>query len=232
MRILALETTERIGSVAAMGDDKLLCELKLSSTMRSAQSLAPGVRELWSQVGWKPRDVDLVAVSVGPGSFTGARIGVTMAKTLAYCLGADILGIDTLDVIASGAVASVAPEHVGVLSVAVDAQRREVVARSFRRGNDGSFAAEGPSRLVKIDAWLSGLRSGTTVTGPIMRKLADRVPKGVTVLAPEYWPPSAAAIARLAAQQYAAGRRDDLWGLLPIYSRRSAAEEAWEEKRL
>ncbi len=220
MRILALETTERIGSVAASNDLNLLADMQLSSDQRTAQSLAPGVRSLLRKVAWQPKDIELVAVSVGPGSFTGLRIGVTMAKTFAYAVGAQVLGVDTLEAIAAGA-----PDDVSTLSVAIDAQRGEVVAGSFRRGDDGFFQAAGPAQLVAADAWLDGLPAGSVVTGPVLGKLADRVPSHLSVLDPGYWPPQAAAVARLAARHHAAGRRNDLFSLVPRYSRRSAAAE-------
>jgi len=225
VRILALETTEALGSVAAMCDGNLLAHLKLDSRQRSAQSLVPALKALLEQVGWRPNEVDLVAVTVGPGSFTGLRVGVTAAKTFAYAVQADILGVDTLE-----AVAAAAPDHVKTLAVAVDAQRGDVVAGSFCRGPDGWFEPTAPPQLINADAWLRGLTAGTCVSGPALRKLAARVPDGLTVLDPQYWPPTAAAVARLAARYYAAGRRDDLWTLVPRYCRRSAAEEKWEKR--
>jgi tRNA threonylcarbamoyladenosine biosynthesis protein TsaB len=220
VRILALETTEMIGGVAAMCDRNLLAELELSPQQRSAQSLVPGIRSLLGQVGWQPADVDLVAVSSGPGSFTGLRVGVTTAKALAYAVGADILGVDTLQTIAVGA-----PSDVRVLSVAIDAHRGEVVTQSFARDRDDWLQPAGAARLLAAETWLGGLAAGTVITGPVLRKLAGRVPD------PQYWPPKAAAVARLAERLYAAGRRDDLWGLVPRYFRRSAAEEKWQVPR-
>ena len=71
MNILALETTDSVGSVAAMADGKLLLELELNPQQRTAQSLPPGMATLLERVGWKPADVQLVALTIGPGSFTG-----------------------------------------------------------------------------------------------------------------------------------------------------------------
>jgi tRNA threonylcarbamoyladenosine biosynthesis protein TsaB len=226
VRILALETTEMTGSVAAAADDNVLEELQLDSMQRSAQSLAPAIGTLLEKVGWRPRDVQLVAVTIGPGSFTGLRVGVTTAKVFAYAVGADILGIDTLQTIAAGA-----PPEIQALWAAVDAQRGEVVAGEFRRDADGWFEPIGSARLVGVDAWLAGLPAGSIVTGPVLRKLAGRLPSGVTSLEPRYWQPAAGYVARLAARRYAAGQRDDLWTLTPRYSRRSAAEEKWDERR-
>jgi len=105
-----------------------------------------------------------------------------------------------------------------------------VVARSFHRGPDGCFLPADTAALIDVDAWLQGLAPGAVVTGPVLRKLADRVPSGVMVLDQRYWSPTAGNVARLAARLYAAGRRDDIWSLVPHYSRRAAAEEKWEQR--
>jgi len=225
LRILALETTEAIGGVAACDDDNLLLELKLDTNMRSAQSLAPGLKRLLEEVGWRPRDVELVGVTMGPGSFTGLRIGVVTAKTFAYAVEAEILGVDTLEVVAAGL-----PPEVDSVSVAVDAQRGQVVAGCFQRRQDGHFAAAEPGRLLDVDTWLQDLPNGTWVSGPILGKLSDRLPDTVRPVKPEYWAPSVAQVAMLAARLHGEGKRHDVWKLTPRYSRQSAAEEKWARK--
>jgi tRNA threonylcarbamoyladenosine biosynthesis protein TsaB len=219
MRILALETADKTGTVAALSDGNLLAELELDRTQRSAQSLAPGIDALLKQVGWTPPDVQLVAVSVGPGSFTGLRIGVTTAKLFAYSVGAGVLGVDTLDAIAA------APADCPTLWAVLDAQRGEVVAQAFGLAVAGRRQAIGPQRLLAVDAWLAELTPGVAVSGPVLARLLDRIPSGVEVLDRCYWNPRAAAIGQLASRYYAEGRRDDLLKLVPHYSRRSAAEE-------
>jgi tRNA threonylcarbamoyladenosine biosynthesis protein TsaB len=220
MRILALETTEPIGTVAALADGNLLAELELNPQQRSAQSLAPAIRALLALVGWRPCDVELVAVTNGPGSFTGLRVGVTTAKAFAYATGAAVLGVDTLQTIACRA-----PADVEALAAAVDAHRGEVVAQSFRRDGQGRLRPAGDAQLLAVGTWLEGVPAGTVLSGPVLQKLADRVPAHLTVLDRQYWRPTAAAVGCLAAESYGAGRRDDLWALVPRYCRRSAAEE-------
>jgi len=223
VRIVAIETAETAGSLAAASDTNLLAELKLSPSTGSAQSLAPGVKQLLDQVGWRPQDVELVAVAVGPGSFTGLRVGVTTAKALAYCVQAGVLGVDTLEVIATAV-----PQDVRLLSLGLDAHRGEVVTQLFQRGRDGFLVPVGPSQLVQSSVWLAQLPPGVCVAGPVLRKLAGRVPGHVVVLDQQCWLPSASAVAALAVRRYRAGQRDDIWRLVPRYCRRSAAEENWE----
>lgn len=223
--ILALETSELTGSVAAAADSKVLAELELDSKQRSAQSLAPTIRSLLQQVGWEPRQIDLVAVTVGPGSFTGLRVGVATAKVFAYAIGAEVLGISTLE-----AIAAAAPAGVQAVSAAVDAQRGDVIAQRFRRQPTAWLAPEGEAALVSMDKWLAALPPGFTVSGPVLKKLADPLPVGITMSDRAFWRPMAGNVARLAYRDYQAGRRDDLWNLLPLYSRPSAAEEKWGKK--
>ena len=220
MRVLAIETTERIGSVAIAEHGKLLVEAGLADNLRSAQSLAPAIQQSLGQIGWTPQDVELVAVTVGPGSFTGLRIGIATAKVLAYAVGAEVIGVDTQETLAQAC-----PADVPKLATVIDAQRGQVVARDFERNGTGELVPCSESRLVDIDAWLESLASGTRVTGPILRRLADRLPESVVPLDREVWAPTAGQVAQLAYRQYVAGRRDDLWQLAPVYSRPSAAEE-------
>ncbi len=226
MNVLALETTEALGSVAAWRDGNLLTQLRLMEGQRSAGSLVPALRELRAAAGWRTRDIGLVAACIGPGSFTGLRVGVTAAKTLAYCAGAEVLGLDTLQVIAVGC-----PQSAERLGIAVDAQRGQVAAGLFRRDEQGWPIAQADWQVLDLDAWLGSFPRGTAIAGPILRRAIDRVPPGVEVLDSAFWAPTAAAAARLAEHLYAAGQRDDLWKLAPRYSRKPAAVEKWEASR-
>jgi tRNA threonylcarbamoyladenosine biosynthesis protein TsaB len=178
MRILGLDTTEQTGSIAAAEDANLLKECRLSSDLRSAGSLAPAIGELLGQVGWKPCDVQLVAVTIGPGSFTGLRIGVTTAKAFAYAVGAEVLGIDTHETLASAC-----PDDIRSLATVIDAQRGQVAARSFQRNGSGELLPQSNSELLDVDCWIATLAPGTRVTGPVLRRIAARFPAGVEPLA-------------------------------------------------
>lgn len=100
-RILALETSSTSGSLALADESgRLLAQRRLPRRPRVAQTLIPAIDEMFRAAGWRPSDVGLVAVVHGPGSFTGLRVGVTAAKTFAYALRIDLLGVDTLEVLA------------------------------------------------------------------------------------------------------------------------------------
>lgn len=220
MRGIALETSGLRGSVAAFDDGRVLVARDLNSTQRSAQSLAPALRDLLREVAWQPRDVQLVAVTVGPGSFTGLRIGVTTAKTFAYTIDAELVAVDTLEVIAHQA-----PAEIGTLKVALDAGRGQVFAAEFQRAATHGIEAVRPSMIVELADWLGSLKPRDTVSGPMVDKVASQLPSGVTIVEALYRAPHASAVAELAWQKYTAGQRDDAIQLVPRYLRLSAAEE-------
>ncbi len=237
-----------IGSVAAASDGKLLAELELNPQQRSAASLAPALQDLLKMVGWRPGEVQLVAATIGPGSFTGLRVGVTTAKTFAYAVGAEVLGVDTLQAIANG-LPGETPGTVPILGpksskmglsplIATHACRSPWTPSAatwlpsrLPATQPAGFSPPGRKNCLPVDAWLAGLPPGTLVAGPVLQKLLDRLPVGVTAAEARFWHPRAAGVARLAAWLYAAGRRDDVWSLSPRYSRRSAAEEKWDKTR-
>lgn len=223
MRLLALETSGMGGSVAALDGSALLCQTPLDSLLRSARSLAPAIHGVLKEVGWKPRQVELLAVTTGPGSFTGLRVGVATAKTFAYAAGCQVLGVNTLE-----ALAEQAPGD-GVVRAVIDAQRGELFSATFDRSPEGRQTGQLPAvpelQIVPIEAWLESLKPGEVVIGPVLGRLKHRLPEGVRIAPEDTWMPQAASVGRVAFRRYSAGERDDVWHLLPVYGRRSAAEE-------
>lgn len=226
MLILALETSSQAGSVALVDRDSVLSVRRLPANRRSAQTLAPAMAEVLAEARRKPQDVRLVAVTIGPGSFTGLRVGVTTAKTFAYAVGAEVLGVDTLEVIAGQSdAASPRKRRSGSrIDAALDAQRKELFVGRFMSDSQGLIRLE-DNRIVSADQWLAELRAGTIVTGPGIQRLLDRLPAGVIVAAEPLREPQATTVGQLAWKQYDRGHRDDLWKLSPKYLRASAAEE-------
>jgi tRNA threonylcarbamoyladenosine biosynthesis protein TsaB len=225
MRILAFETSGNAGSVALLdataGLARLISEATVPVGQRTAKSLAPLTHELLKQADWLPASIELITVAVGPGSFTGLRIGVTMAKTFAYAVGAQVIGINTLEVIAAQAPPSAAP-----LWAVIDAQRQELFTAKFASLDDGQplkFVSE--TKIMTLSAWYPAIEQGDRVSGPGLQRLPAPLPTDVTKIDETSWQPQASTVGQLAWQQYQGGRRDDLWKLAPIYYRPSAAEE-------
>ncbi len=198
----------------------------LSAESRTAQSILPAVDKMLTDAGWEISSLDLIAVSQGPGSFTGLRIGVTVAKTMAYALAAELIGVDSLAALAHQSIAAV-PRGACVHTIA-DAQRGQLFAAAFVVA-DGRIERRDENRIVDPAEWLPMLSAGDVVTGTGMRHI-DVLPDDVIALDETAWKPDAQAVGQLARQHYAAGRRDDLWRIAPAYYRLSAAEEKAQRK--
>ena len=205
---------------ALVGDGnqvELRHELPLPANERSAQTLLPTVAELLRTSHWRPTDIDLVCVTTGPGSFTGLRIGVTAAKSLAFAVNAQLVGVHTL-----AALAVNVPHQAGRLWAIMDAQRQELFVAAF----DGNNVFDAPvTRIVGIDSWLTQLRSGDSVVGPPLAQLAERLPAGVSAVDSKHWQPQAGVAGRLGYASFKAGHTVNAMQLVPNYYRKSAAEE-------
>lgn len=237
VKVLALETSGWSGSAAILSGRSVVAQAALPEKMRTAVGLAPLVKSLFDEAGWNSADVDLVAVTSGPGSFTGLRVGVTTAKTFAYAAKADVLGVNTLEAIAFGCFfpdgESGEPFVEDSLAVVMDAQRKQFFAADFSRDGDSIDVGE-ECRIVDAEEWMRALDASKRIAGPgLNMKLADGQTaiehlqqRGLGVAVPvEHWQLMAVSVGQLAVRQYEAGTRDDMWKLAPQYFRLSAAEE-------
>jgi tRNA threonylcarbamoyladenosine biosynthesis protein TsaB len=220
-RILAIETSLRNGSVALAKDGVVVASRMLSRETRSAQSLAPAVKELLAEQGWKPNELDAVGVTIGPGSFTGVRVGVTFAKVFCYAAGAPVVGLTTLEVIAAQAV-----EVEGELHVVLDAQRNDLFHQAYQIAGGVATAISEPS-VLSAEAWFAQVAASKdlAISGAGLAKHREVLPRNLRVFDERHWEPNAETVAQLAHREFLNGRRDDVWKLSPLYLRASAAEE-------
>lgn len=218
MNLLAIETIGVSASAAILRDGQTVASLVLDEKARSSEMLVPMVQSLLEKSDMKPTDIDWVAATRGPGSFTGLRVGITFAKVFAYSVGAKVLGINTLEAIAAGVPGSCSP-----LAVILDAQRGEIVTQTFAFG-EGTWTPTDAMRLADWGMWLENLPAETYVTGPLLSRkakhLADR-----NLVDARYWNLDPAVLGRVAYDKIQNGAEDELWTLLPFYSRLAAAEE-------
>ena len=229
MNVLGIESSGPIGSVAACRDEAVLVESALERGMEQGRLLVSLVDRVIAAAGWdKRRDVELIAVSQGPGSFTGLRVGVTCAKTMAMLLDKPLAGVCSLDAMAENAPA----DALNILTV-VDARRGQVYAARYERtaGREGTRTAGGlrrvldPAILTPADLRAS-VPSPAYLMGDAVRACAaDFTQPGFTLAPEERWRIQASVVARLGLAQFRAGRRDDPAALEPIYLRLAEAEE-------
>lgn len=124
MRTLCFDTSTKAFSIALFRDEELVNETRsLSDGFVHAERLHGGISELMSEVGWDASDLDLIGVGIGPGSYTGLRIGSSAAKGMAHALGVPLVGLDTHSIMAEQAMTQGAE---GLLCPMLDARRSEV----------------------------------------------------------------------------------------------------------
>lgn len=225
-RLLIVETSGRVGQVAVALGPKLLQVRRLDEARRHARDLAPAVAELLAGQGWKPRDLHGVIVSRGPGSYTGLRVGIMSAKTLAYATGCALIAVDTF-----AAIALQAPEEVLAIDVLADAQQDKLYVQHFQRvdGADG-WQAGSALEIVAAADWLRRRTPDAWVTGPGVQVVESRLPEDCRRVPNELREPQPQGLLRLGMARYRAGLLDDLWKLEPLYARPSSAEEKWQGK--
>src|SRR5438552_1750599 len=224
-RIIVLETSGRVGQVALARGGALLALRRLDEARRHARDLVPALRDLLDEQKWRPRDIQAVIVSRGPGSYTGLRVGIMSAKTFAYATGCVLLAVDTF-----AAIALQAPAQVGRLDVLADAQQDKVYVQAFARSAEASaWAARTELSIVKANDWLAGREPDAWVSGPGLHSLAARL-RGVPMVPSQDWEPRAESLLQIGCEQLLRGERHDLWSLEPLYLRPSSAEEKWRAR--
>lgn len=218
--LLLIETSGRGGAVGLAAGGRLH-ERPLDPARRHARDLAPAVADLLAEAGLKPRDVRRVGVSVGPGSFTGLRVGIMSAKTFAYATGCELVAVPTFAAIAEGWTNS-ATTHLHVIA---DGLQGQVYAEGYERTPAG-WQTFWPLRLVSIRDWQAEwggwLAPVSGITGPGARLVEHTVPTNLPG-EPLAAPTLAALLA--AARQQNPLSRDDMLALEPLYLRGSSAEE-------
>ena len=223
-KLLILETSHQPGVVALADGPSLRAERRLDEARRHARDLAPTLAELLAGLGWSAKQLDGVIVSLGPGSYTGLRVGVMSAKTWAYATGGVLLGVPTFP-----AIARQAPADAVDITVIGDAQQGKIHVQPFRRGPAGVEATADVS-IVPFDDWQTGASPTTCVTGPGVDAFADRL-TGMWIAPPETRTATAPSLLALGLPRFEAGERDDPFRLEPLYLRVSSAEANWEKNR-
>jgi tRNA threonylcarbamoyladenosine biosynthesis protein TsaB len=227
MFVVGLETSGLIGSVALLHQGRLLEEASLGEAgRRHAQSLVLELQRLLRSFGAKPCDVQAIAVSKGPGSFTGLRVGLVCAKTFAYATNCQFVAVDTFEAIASNC-----PPELRDVWIVENAQRGELFVGRYARAETGLWIQAAPIQTVSAEEWLAERTANETLTGPGLAHCDSTLVRAKLLTDDSVARPKAGAIAQLGLSKLLA--RDtvfpcddfDFWKAVPFYIRPSAAEE-------
>lgn len=216
---MGIETSTRATSVAVVSDGKILSEVVRESPQTFSETLMPLVEEVIESSGAFNK-IDAVAVSIGPGSFTGLRIGLATAKALAYAWRTKIIGVPTLAVLAENfPFAKVLP--------LVDAQKNRAYCQLFQNGEALTEAQVKPIDAAVVEAAQTG--GEIFLCGDVLGKIKT-LPDNVRLAPPHLKLPKAACVALRGEFLLDAGHADNVMNLEPLYIRRAEAEELWERR--
>lgn len=199
MKLLGMETSTRVCSVAVSDDAAVLAEITIAGQARPTDQLMTAVQQVLAAAGVALADVDGVAVSAGPGSFTGIRVGVTAAKTLAYTLGKPVTAVSSLDALAANVPAPRWP-----LWVLVDARKEKLYAARYEMSSNAWPSRVGEEQLVTLEQLLPQLTGELLILGDGLVRYGAAIQQALgergRFLPPALWVPRASAVCRLAAQ--------------------------------
>lgn len=223
MRILAIDTSTRVGSIALVEGPLLKAQNILDIRATHNQRLLPGIERILTDAGWSLDDLDGFAVSLGPGSFTGLRIGLSIVKGLAWATGKPLVGVPTLDGLAANV--SFVPYMICPI---LDARKGEIYAALYRQGDEGI-----PERLtsymaIKPEEMLALISETTVIIGDGLLSHGDYLRRelgNLLVLAPPHLSViHASSLAWLGWHRLRSGEFEDVSSCTPLYVRPSEAE--------
>jgi tRNA threonylcarbamoyladenosine biosynthesis protein TsaB len=234
MKVLGIETSGNIGGIAIC-EDKHILLAKDFGDMQHGKELVPAIKRTFLEIGWTPKDIDLIAVDVGPGSYTGLRVGVTCAKALAYSLNKPVIDVPIFDIIAENYTADSTP-----ICPILDARRNHVYACIYklipaspeqglegaRRKRVSEFMAIQPEKLLPI------LPRPIIIFGDGVDRYRNIFhQKDIFIDKKEWAIPKVEHVALLGERMFESGHRCEIDKLLPLYLRQAEAIEKWEGKK-
>lgn len=222
MRVLGIDSATWTASAGIVDDGKVVALCSVAVAGNHAQSILPLVEEALCAAASRLDEIDLLSVSIGPGSFTGLRVGLSIAKGISLSSGIPVIGVPTLE-----ALALAAGRREGSVCPVLDARKGEVYAASYAWLADGLVPGLSV-RTVAPEHLLEDLEMPCTLLGDGVDAYRHIWEKGISgrgkLLDAACVPPTGAAVASLGASYVRRRGPDDLDSLGPAYVRPSAAE--------
>ncbi|SNS47544.1 tRNA threonylcarbamoyladenosine biosynthesis protein TsaB [Anaerovirgula multivorans] len=231
MKILALDTSSIVATAAVMDDEKLMGEYILNHKKTHSQKLMPILEEILESCELSPKEIDLFGVALGPGSFTGLRIGLATIKAMAQALDKPVVGVSTLEGLAFNLVYCKA-----LICPIIDAQRNLVYTGTYQ-WQQMQLQKVMEEEVVPIEELIATLKDRSqeiVFVGDALEKfqgLIQEEMKGLAMFPPSIVRmPRASSIGELARRKAERGEVYKASEILPIYMRKSQAEKQWEER--
>lgn len=231
MSILSIDTSSQVSSVAVLSAERVAAELSMQGALTHSETLMPHIGTALEMARVKKNELEGVAVSIGPGSFTGLRIGLAAAKMMAYALHIPLIAVPTLEALAHHTIC----EGVRLVPM-MDAQKGNVYAQEFawEAGAAGLTLREAhPLVILPLSEVLAGLAESPQpvllLGDALQKKTSTPLPSGVHLAPIHARMPRAACVGLASLTRLARGAVDDPVTIAPLYLRRSEAEVLWEK---
>ena len=230
MKILGIDTSSNASSVSVIEDNKLICEYTINTKTTHSQKLMPMIENMLSISSININEIDMIAICVGPGSFTGLRIGMATAKAIARVNNLPIIGVNSLEILAGNM--NLCDKKICSI---LDAQRNQVYTGRYKFEN-GSIVELQPIDVVEIEKLLEEISNDSEewiLVGEAVYKYEDKIKeiKNIRIPSPSHNVTKASSLCSIAREKY--NKNIDIYNcynINPMYIRKSQAEVQYEEK--
>lgn len=223
MYVLAIDTSTESGSVALLKDSQVILETNINSGLNHSQTILPAVSDTLKAAGLGTAEIDLFAVTTGPGSFTGLRIGTSIIKGLALAASKPVVSVSTLDAVARNLFAAALP-----ICPFMDAKRGQVYAGLYKCRTDGLPERIIPETLADPRQFLERIQNRVILTGNGInpyQTIIQEVLSGRYLLAPSNMHfIRASSVGLIAVEKFKKGELTDVMVLTPGYLRSSEVQ--------
>lgn len=231
MFVLGIETATVVAGVAVVNDDKVLAEEFVNNKLNHSQNLMPMISRVMDAAGISPKELGGIAVSNGPGSFTGLRIGLAAAKSMAQVLQLPLVGVPTLDALAYNM-----QGQGEIVCPILDARKNQVYTAIYQVGSSLELltdylaipVTELIDKLKQLPGKITLVGDGVPVFG---QQIREAMPQQIEIAPPINCMPRGSSVGMLGLKQLQAGGGHDWLYLEPTYVRASEAEVTWAQKQ-
>ncbi|MCH1627444.1 tRNA (adenosine(37)-N6)-threonylcarbamoyltransferase complex dimerization subunit type 1 TsaB [Fredinandcohnia quinoae] len=228
MKVLSIDTSNNVMGIGLLDGEKVVGEIITNLAKNHSIRVMPAIEQLLLECGLKVNELDKIVVAKGPGSYTGVRIGVTIAKSLAWALNIPLVGISSLEALAANG-----RFFNGFISPIFDARRGQVYTGLYAY-TDGRLICKKEDKILLLVDWLNELRESATPTLflgndlPIHQEIIqNELGELATFAAYTDWNPRPGELAMLGMNKEA----EDVHTFVPNYIRLAEAEANWIAKR-
>ena len=231
MKILGIDTSTMAANVAVLEDDKLICEYTINTKKTHSQKLMPMIENMLKLSDLDIKEIDAIAICVGPGSFTGLRIGMATAKAMAHVNNIPLIGVKSLEIL--GANMDLCNRNICSI---LDAQRNQVYMNKYIL-KDYKITELEEISIKAIDELLEEISSSNedwVLVGEAVYKYKEKIEEisNITIPSPANNITKASTLCFVARDKMLANDQVyNCYNINPMYIRKSQAEEQYEEKQ-